>query len=119
MPQIDRGEGHPANQATELPGAAPRPAGMAGMAELAAKVRAERLTLGARLVCEHGPGVVEALRVYSAPGPAIMPDPRPGEDLAAGQPYLQVEFHPVLALGDGGWRLLRDGEIVADGVLGV
>jgi hypothetical protein len=115
----DRGEGHPANAATDVP-AAPVPATVvAGLVEMAEKIRPHRIKTGARLVCEHGPGVVEALRPWSRPGPVIMPDPRPGEDWAPGQSYLQVEFSPVASLGPGGWRLLRDGEIVADGVLGV
>jgi hypothetical protein len=123
MPVIDRGEGHPANLATEAPQAAAVPAEvMAGMVELAERVREQRVKLGAWLVLEHGPGVVEALRQYTAPSPEYMPSPRleMGADGAGRElSYLQIGFRLVPALGPGEWRLVRDGEIVADGVLGV
>lgn len=116
MAAIDRGERHPANQATELP-ARRTPVNMPGLAHLADAAHDARTDVdaGGRLVIEHGAGVMEAVSAWS-PGPEILPPPRPRD----GQPitcYLQVEFRPVAHLVAGEWRLVRDGLIVTGGCL--
>lgn len=120
MGLIDRGEGHPANRntvegligATQAIPAHPVP----GMGEMAKTLNRLRADAGPRLVCEHGPGVVEALRPYTGGRPEWLPSPalRAGTGLL----YRQVEFYPRPDLGAGGWRLLADGELIGEGVLG-
>lgn len=91
-----------------------------GLAELAG-VLAEwqgviRLDGPGRLVLQCGSAVLAALR-HASPGRA---EGVPELPLATGTGavWRSVAIEPAGAFGPGGWRLLEDGEIAAEGAIG-
>jgi hypothetical protein len=114
---VDRGEGHPANRATEVRGRWPKPPNPAGLHDLAVALGQARRNLPAdrpgRLVLRCS-GLVLAVLTIQQPEPGFVPSPRVAT--GTGLSYRQVEIEPDQGR-DTGWTLLDDGEIIAEGEL--
>lgn len=91
----------------------------AGLDELTGIVHSHQREVArrSRLVLEAGPAVLRVLSLMS-PGADWLPPPDIPET-GTGLAYRQVHMAAgPPALGDNGWRLLEDGEVVSEGTVG-
>lgn len=79
------------------------------------RIRERQRKLGGRLILRCHPSVLVAFRALDDGRPELIPPPR--TEPSMGLTYRSVEVEVRGSLAPGAWRLLDDGEVVADGVI--